>query len=343
VLILNSFLITTLAALFVFGLLITSHEFGHFIVAKLSGITVLEFAIGMGPKLFSFQKGETLYSLRAFPIGGYNKMLGEQEKSDSPKAFSNKSPWTRLGVIVAGAFMNFLIAVVIFFLVSYNIGITKPIVGTISKSYPAAQAGLQVDDKLISVNGTKIESWSDFTQFVINSNGKAIKLVVNRNNTEIQTTLTPRFDKSQNKYIIGITGKNVKGEILESAKNGFVMTGTAIKEMVMFLNKMLHGHVNSADIGGPVAVVKLSGQFAQAGFWSLLYFIGFLSINLGVFNLIPFPALDGGWVIILLYEGITRKKIDENKLGIVNFIGFAVLMGLIVLITFKDIFGKSSF
>lgn len=335
--ILNSAVITLLATLFVFGLLITSHELGHFIVAKLSDVTVIEFAIGMGPKLFSIQRGETLYTLRLLPIGGYNKMLGEQEKSADPKAFSNKSPWVRLGIILAGATMNFLIAVVLFFLVTYNVGITKPIISKIETNYPAASAGLKINDKIIKANDTAIKNWSDFTDFVNSNQGKSFKLTLQRGNTQVQRVVTPIFDKKENRYMIGIAGTNVKGDFVGSLKNGLSLTGNSIGQMLAFLGNALHGKVNKEDVGGPVRIVKLSGEFAMAGIWSLLYFTAFLSINLGVINLIPFPALDGGWVVILLYEGITRRKLDENKIGFVNFIGFAILMGLILVVTFNDI------
>lgn len=333
----NSAIITMLATLFVFGLLITSHELGHFVVAKLSGVTVIEFAIGMGPKLFSFQRGETKYTLRALPIGGYNKMLGEQEKSDDPKAFSNKSPWKRLGIILAGAFMNFLIAVVLFFLVTYNTGTMKPIIGVVEKNYPAASVGLQVGDKIVAVNDLKIKNYNTFTDFVKANSKKAFKITINRNGAQRVIPIQPILDKKLGYYRIGVAGTIVKGSITESIANGTSLTVESIKQMLGFLGSALHGKVNASDVGGPVAVVKLSGQFAAQGFWSLLYFTAFLSINLGVINLIPFPALDGGWVIILLYEGITRKKIDENKIGFVNFVGFALLMVLIVVVTFHDV------
>jgi regulator of sigma E protease len=340
---LNSALITALAALFVFGLLITSHELGHFIAAKLSGVTVLEFAIGMGPKLFSYKGKETLYTLRALPIGGYNKMLGEQEKSSDPKAFSNKSPWKRLFVIVSGALMNFIIAIVLFFLVSYNIGIAKPIVSKVEKNYPAAVSGIKVKDKILKVNNTVINSWDDFTSFVAHNNDKPFTMLVRRGNENVSLDIKPVFDKKENRYLIGISCTNVKYDFSESIKHGVVMTGDSIKQMLLFLRNALGGKVNAAEVGGPVAIVKLSGQFAMAGIWTLLYFTAFLSINLGVMNLIPFPALDGGWIVILLYEGITGKKIDENKIGLVNFVGFALLIGLIILVTFKDIFGPNIF
>lgn len=339
----NTALITTLAALFVFGLLITSHELGHFIVAKLSGVSVIEFAIGMGPKLLSFKKGETLYTLRLLPIGGYNKMLGEQEASNDPMAFSNKTPWKRLGIIVSGALMNFLIAIVLFFLFSYNIGIIKPIVGNVEKNYPAANAGVMVNDKIISVNDAVVKDWSYFTTFVSENKDKPIKMIVKRDSTNVEINLKPVFDKVNKRYRIGIEGQNIRGDFAESAKNGIFMTGDSIKQMFQFLGRAIHGKVSSSEVGGPVAIVKITGQVAQTGIWRLLYLTGFLSVNLGFINLIPFPALDGGWVVILLFEGITGKKIDPNKIGFVNFIGFAVLMVFVVLVTFKDIFGKNIF
>lgn len=333
----NTALITTLAAIFVFGLLISSHEFGHFIIAKLSGVTVLEFAIGMGPKLFSFKKGETQYTLRLLPIGGYNKMLGEQEKSDDPKAFSNKSPWKRLGIIVAGATMNFIIAVVLFFIVSYNVGLMKPIVSLVEKNYPAEAAGLKINDKIVGINGTNIRDWNEFTDFVNSNKNNPFTLKIKRGDRDFSINIIPKYNQKEKRYMIGIAGTVVKGDLIESARNGVLKTGDSIKEMLVFLGKALRGHVSSSDVGGPVAVVQMTGQVAKAGIWELLAFTAFLSINLGVINLIPFPALDGGWVIILLYEGITRKKIDENKIGIVNFVGFALLMSLVIVITFHDV------
>jgi regulator of sigma E protease len=343
VIILNITLVTILAALFVFGLLITTHELGHFIAAKLAGVTVLEFAIGMGPQVISFKRGETKYTLRLLPIGGYNKMLGEQEKSSDPKAFSNKSPWKRLFIILSGAFMNFLTALVLFFLVSYNTGITKPIVSKVQSKYPAATAGIMIKDTIIKVNNITIKSWNDFTDFISTNNNKPFTMIVKRGNENIEKYITPVYDKKEKRYLIGITATNIKGALPESIIDGAKKTRDSIKQMLSFITTALEGKMNVNEVGGPVAIVKLSGQFAMAGIWMLLYFTAFLSVNLGVMNLIPFPALDGGWVIILLYEGITGRKIDENKIGVVNFIGFALLIGLIILVTFKDIFGPKLF
>lgn len=333
----NTFLITALAAVFVFGLLITSHELGHFMAAKLSGITVEEFAIGMGPKLISFKKGRTLYSLRLLPVGGYNKLLGEQEATDDPTAFSNKGPWKRLFVIISGAAMNFIIAIIIYSLVSFNLGVAKPIVGGLQPGYPAAASGLMVNDKLVAVNGENIKSWQDFTEKVSSNTGKSMTLKVERNNADIDINITPVFDKAQKRYMIGISSKLEKGNLPESVKDGIYGTGDAVKQILPFLGKLIRGKVSSNDVGGPVAIVKMSGQVAIQGIWYLLSFTAFLSVNLGIMNLIPFPALDGGWVILLLIEGITGKKINENKLGIINLVGFSLLIGLMLIVTFNDV------
>lgn len=330
-------MVTFLAAVFVFGLLIASHEFGHFITAKLAGIKVLEFAIGMGPKLIGFKTKETKYSLRILPIGGYVKMLGEEEESNDPRAFCNKSPWRRLTVIVAGAFMNFAIAVILFSLVFMNTGILKPIIGHIEPNYPAAKAGLMVGDKIVAVNNQPIKKWDEFTNFIFKNKDKAIKITVNRENKDVDFTLKPQYDSEMNKYLIGINATLVKGNILESFKEGFKKTIDTGTEIFKFLGTAIRGKISSAEVGGPIAIIQMSGQVAKMGVWNLLMFAAVLSVNLGIINLIPFPALDGGWVIILLIEGITGKKLDENKVGVINLIGFSILMALFVLITFKDI------
>nr|WP_243120237.1 RIP metalloprotease RseP [Caloramator sp. E03] len=334
---------TFLAAVFVFGLLITSHEFGHFITAKLSNVKVLEFSLGMGPKLFGFKTKETDYSLRILPIGGYVKMLGEEEQCTDPRAFCNQSPWKRLIIIVAGAFMNFLIAVILFILVAYNLGVVKPIVSSVEAGYPAMSAGVKPNDKILMVNEQKIYTWNQFKEFISENKDKPFKMTVKRDNNIIEINLKPVYNKNEDRYLVGISPKLVKGDLIESIRTGFSETITSIKQMIIFLGKIFKGEFSTNDVGGPVAIVKMSGEAAKVGLWNLLFFAGFLSINLGVFNLIPFPALDGGWVIILLYEAITGKKIDENKIGLINLIGFAILMAFAILVTFKDIIRLSSY
>lgn len=336
---------TALAVIFVFGILIASHELGHFTVAKLSGVKVLEFALGMGPKIFGFKHGETNYSLRLLPIGGYVKMLGEEEDSDDPRAVCNVNPWKRILISLAGAFMNFVLAIVLFTIVLYNMGMPtkEPIVGGLMDNYPALEAGVLTNDKILSVDNTKVNTWENLTSFLQKNKDKQFKLTVLRDGKTVELNMTPKFDKEQNAYLIGINYKLEKGNILMSIKNGVVETFSAVTWMVGILMGAFKGKMSLNDIGGPVAVVKMSGEVAQLGLLRLLSFAGALSINLGIINLIPFPALDGGWVVILLIQAITGKKIDENKIGFINLIGFVVLFGLMILVTVKDIFTIGSF
>ena len=331
-------LITILAALFVFGLLIIGHELGHFTMAKAAGVPVLEFAFGMGPRLFGFTKGETKYSVRLFPIGGYVKMLGEDEESTDPKAFCNQSPWKKLSIIIAGPFMNFVLAVLLFFFYCMNMGVIKPVIGGLEENYPAQASGLQVGDKIVYADDTRIKEYSDLSSFIDKSQGKEMTLTVERNGETIKIPVKPVYDKEQSRYMIGITYGYAKGDVMASLKNGIVYTGTSIKELVVYLAGAFRGNVSINDVGGPVAIVKMSGEAARSGIWTLMFFAGFLSINLGVMNLIPFPALDGGWVRILLIEAIRGKKIDDNKVGVINLVGFSILMMFVILVTYKDIF-----
>lgn len=334
---------TFLATIFVFGLLITSHELGHFITAKLANINVLEFSIGMGPKLLGFKKGETKYSLRILPIGGYVKMLGEDGESNDPRAFCNQSPWVRLIVIVAGAFMNFIIAIILFAIIAMNTGIIKPIISKVEVGRPAYQAGLRENDKIVMVNNTKVKTWEDFVVAIAEQKNNPINISVERDSKIETFKVTPVYDSENGKYIIGVYPTLIKANIFTSISEGFNKTVFSIKQMGYFLTRALKGKISSDDVGGPVAIVKMSGEAARYGMLSLLSFAAFLSINLGVLNLIPFPALDGGWVIILLIEGITGKKIDENKIGLINLIGFTILMLFAIFITYKDILKLKQF
>ncbi|KRQ86983.1 Regulator of sigma-W protease RasP [Caloramator mitchellensis] len=328
---------TFLASIFVFGLLITGHELGHFALAKLNRVKVLEFAIGMGPRILKFNTKETTYSLRLFPIGGYVKMLGEEEKSSDPRAFNNQNAWRRLSILIAGAFMNFVLAIVLFMLVYYNVGVTTLTINEVVPNYPAYNQDIRVGDRIVAINDNKIYSWTEFVTFVASNKDKPFKLTIKRDNIIIDKTMTPVLNAEQNKYMIGVSTKIEKGNIAESIKHSFIETFASIKQMLVILGGLITRKVSTEQIGGPVAIVKMSGEVARVGIWNLLYFAGFLSINLGVFNLIPFPALDGGWVILTLFEGVTGRKFDENKIGLINLIGFSLLMLLAVLITYRDI------
>lgn len=330
---------TFLAAIIVFGLLIATHEFGHFITAKLSGVKVLEFAIGMGPKLFSFNKKETQYTLRLLPIGGYVKMLGEdgEEGADDPRAFCNQNPWKRLLIISAGAIFNIVTAIIVFSIVFFNRGIPQPIISQVEKASPAYEAGILPNDKIVQINNNKINEWTDIPEIVSENKDKKLDIKIQRGEEVKTIEVTPKYNKDQNSYLIGISPTMEERGLFKSIKDGTVQTFGSIKQMVAFLGTLVTGGASMDSFGGPVAIVNLSGEAAKAGPMNLLFLIGFLSINLGVLNLIPFPALDGGWIVIILIEALTGKKIDQNKIGILNFVGFALLMTFVVFVTYNDI------
>lgn len=344
-------MITILAVVFVFGLLIIGHEFGHFIMAKISNIKVLEFSFGMGPRILKFGKKETVYSWRAFPVGGFVKMLGEEEQVDDPRSFSQKPTLARIAVIAAGPVMNIILSVLIFAGIAMVSGYAKPVIqgiavppqGEANIVYPSKSMGLQPGDRIISVNNETILTYEDFRLFMYQNGGKPFKLLIDRNGSKISYNITPVYSKVYNMYMVGIDPVFGKASLFEGIQYGFCNTWSLTKQIFAFFKNLIVGKASTEDVSGPVGIIKYAGDAARAGFDSLLVFTALLSINLAIMNLIPFPALDGGWLLILIIEGIRRKKLDADKVGMINFVGFALLMILIVLVTFKDVINLKIF
>ena len=324
-----------------FSLLIIVHELGHFIMAKVNGIKVEEFSIGMGPEIFSKQGKETQYSLRLFPIGGYVKMLGEEEVSDDERSFSSKSPLRRISVILAGATMNIIFAIVVFSIYFTNIGFSEPVVSNFLESSPAQEAGLEIGDRIIKIDGSKVFTASDVSIGIQLAKGKEIELLVDRNGIEKELTITPNVVEvnGTTAYQIGYYNTLVENpSIAQAIKHTFNETISLVGQTYKSLKLMVTGNVNfKTDVGGPVTIIKMSGQAAKSGIATLAYFLAFISINLAVFNLLPFPALDGGWTVILLIELITRRKVPDKIVGAANYVGFMILIGFMILVTLKDI------
>lgn len=328
-------------ALLGFSLLIIVHELGHFIMAKVNGIRVEEFSIGMGPKIFSTEGKETKYSIGLFPIGGYVKMMGEEEEVNDERSFSSKSPLRRISVIVAGAFMNFLLAIIIFTVFLNKFGYSLPKVASLIENMPAVEAGLQEGDEFLKVNGSKVLSADDLSVAINLAKDKPINFLISRNGENKEIVVTPKLveENGSQRYMIGFGFERIDNPgIVQSFKQSFKETVSVINQTYKSLKMMVTGEVNfKTDVGGPVSIIRMSSEAAKNGIWNLMYFIAFISINLAVFNMLPFPALDGGWTVILLIELITRRKVPDRIVGAMNYVGIMLLFGLMILVTIKDI------
>lgn len=325
-------------AIIAFGVLIMIHELGHFTLAKLNGIKVEEFAIGMGPKLFGIKGKETAYSIKLLPIGGYVKMLGDEGESSDPRAFNNKKPLQKLSVVIAGPIMNFILGIVLFAIIAGVRGYLSPVVDKVVPNQPAAVMGIQAGDKITKVNNSKISTWEDFVTAVYISSGNPLDITYVRDNKVNNVRLVPVKDPKENRYIVGIYPSAVeKPTISQSIAYGFKETSSLIKQTFGFFKTLFQGRASANDVGGPLTIIKVSGAAAKAGILSLAAFAAYISVQLAIFNIIPFPALDGGYIILYLFEIITGKKVDDNKVGVINYIGFAILMTLMVVVTIKDI------
>lgn len=325
-------------AILAFGILIIVHELGHFTLAKLNGVRVEEFSIGMGPKIFSKQGKETKYSLGIFPIGGYVKMMGEEENVEDKRSFSAKSPLRRISIIIAGVFMNYVLAIVIFTCIIHNFGYRTTIISEIQNATPAYEAGLLKGDKILKTGNSKVFSNDDILTDIYLSKGEQIKFLIDRNGEKKEIAITPRTNE-EGQFKIGVVFENVENPgVGTSVKQSLNQTVSLVSQTFKGLKMIFTGQANlKTDVGGPLTIVKISAETAKAGIWNLANFVGFLSVNLAVFNLLPFPALDGGWCVILLIELITRRKVPDKIVGVLNYVGFAALIGLMILVTIKDI------
>ena len=334
-------LITILGAVFVFGVIVMIHELGHFLTAKACGMRVDEFAIGIGPNVIQKQKGETLYSIRLLPLGGFNKIAGMDPSEDvGERGFNSKPVWKRFVVIAAGATFNFLLAIVIYFCIFAFHGTTvpshEPVIGDTFAGNPAAEAGIQQGDRILTINGESIQEWKDISQSLQGHSNHVVSVTLDRKGEIISTTVIPR--ESGDRAVIGINPvMDVKQYgIGESAVYAVTHTGSTIMEMLQGLWNIVTGH-SKGDVAGPIGVAQMAGQVAQHGFISLLLFTALLSLNLGVINLLPIPVLDGGHLVLLILEGITGRKLPEKALQYIQMTGVGLLLLVFVYSTFQDI------
>lgn len=333
-----------IVAFLVFLTLVTIHEFGHFIMAKWAGIKVNEFAVGMGPAILKKQKGETLYSLRIFPLGGYCAMEGEDEDSADERSFDNAKAYKRLVVILAGAFMNMLLAVVAFLIVNMQSGFTDLSIDKIEANSPAYIAGIQENDEIISYNGKKPLLFLELRNMMINSKNESDTLTLKRDGKLINVEIKPELAtiEDNGKTIeykkIGIMPK-VRYDFFGAFKESINTCRYAFRSMFDFLGRAFKGNVKKNEVSGPVVIIKTIASAAKVGFSSVMFLLGLISINLAFFNLLPFPALDGGKAVFILFEMITGIKPNKKVEYIVNIVGFSLLILLFLFVTYNDIKG----
>lgn len=336
-------MLTILAAIFVFGVLVTVHEFGHFITAKMTGMRVDEFAIGFGPKIYQQKDGETLYSLRAIPLGGYNKIAGmDPDDPVEPNAFNSKPIPARMLVILAGALMNFILPIILFsgiFMVEGRLQlVNEPVLGTVVDEMAAARAGLKAGDRIVTIDGKNVETWTDVVLNLRKAGTEEVTLTAERNGVLQTYKMTPMFDKDAGRSLIGVSPKFSKESLgfFGSIKEGFIYTKNIGLSMVSGLYRIVSGNA-PADVAGPIGVAQMAGQVAEKGLLPLMNFVAFLSINLGVINLLPLPALDGGHFVLLLLEALRGKPLGGKAMTNIQMVGVALILALTVFSTFKDI------
>lgn len=412
-----------IAFLFVFSVIVIIHEFGHYYFAKKAGILVREFAIGMGPKIFQVRKGETVYTLRLLPIGGYVRMAGHDEdeqeikpgmmitieldkenivqklnfdehliiensvpfqieeadlhrsmtlsgyfvnseekvnltvskqatiiESDGTEVvvapierqFNSASLWNRIKTNAAGPMNNFILSIIIFIIVGFMQGgvpSNDPVIGQVSDQSAAHEAGLQTSDKIISIDGVDIHSWDEMTSIVRSSADKTLSVTIQRNGDTKNVSITPKSVEGQNGSKIGQLGvtRTLDNSILSILGYGFTQTISVIVLVLSALGSIFTKGFNLNQLGGPVAIYSLTSQVAKNGLIDLLSFMGMISANLGVMNLLPIPALDGGKLVLNFIEGIRKKPLDPEKEGYLTIAGAIFLFALMLLVTWNDI------
>lgn len=335
----------------IFGIVVIAHEFGHFLLAKANGIHVVEFSVGMGPNLFSFQKGDTKYSLKLFPIGGACMFEGEDglqtaEGEPGEGSFLNANVWARISTVIAGPVFNFIIAFIVALIMVNMIAIRNPVASDVTDGGAALEAGLQPGDRILSLNGEKVYLYEDILLFTQTYSGGEVEVVYERDGIESSTVLTPKYDESSGRYMLGIiNGDFVTLEGADGLKYAWYELRYCVRNVTKSLGMLITGRLDRQDVSGPVGMAAAVGEIYeetkeygwQTVLVNMLNITMLLSVNLGIFNLIPFPALDGGRLVFLLIEVVRGKPVPPDKEGMVHFIGLVFFMILMVFVMFNDI------
>jgi len=332
-------------AILLFGVLILIHELGHYLMARAFHVAINEFSIGMGPKLFSWTSKKTsiVYSLRALPIGGYVSMAGEDEESDNPDSFDKKPTWQRMIITIAGSVSNILLAFVVMFIIvasTPNIGstqISKFKDGAVSPGY-----GLQIGDIVTEVNGNDVHITRELGYFISRFGTEPVDITIKRNGEKlvlndvvfaVETDDASGFVYGKADFYVNIAEKDFKSVL----KNGFFESWLTIRMLVDSLSDLFSGTYGVDDLSGPVGVTTVIADAAKTDAYQLWYIFVFIAMNLGIMNLLPFPALDGGRLIVLLIEFVIRRPVNRKVEGYINMVGMIILFTFMAFITVKDI------
>lgn len=343
---------TLILFIVIFGAVVIAHEFGHFLLAKANGIHVVEFSVGMGPNIVSFQKGDTKYSLKLFPIGGACMFEGEdglQTKEDEAGegSFLKASVWARISTVLAGPVFNFILAfVAALIMVNMVTNLRDPVATDVTEGGAAVEAGMQPGDRIISLDGEKVYLYEEILLFTYTYSGGEVTVEYERDGEIYSTKLTPKYDESTGRYMLGIiNGDFVEPKGIDSVKYAWYEIRYCVKNVTKSLGMLVTGRLGRQDVAGPVGMAATVGTIYeetkeygwQTVFVNMLNITMLLSVNLGIFNLLPIPALDGGRLVFLLIEVVRGKPVSPEKEGMVHFIGLMFFMVLMVLIFFNDI------
>ncbi len=327
---------TIVYALIMFCILVLVHEGGHFIAAKSVGVKVNEFAVGMGPVLLKKQKGETQYSVRLFPIGGFCAMEGEDDDSDDERAFGRKPAWAKSIIIVAGSFMNLLLAIIILAGIVIYIGMPTTKIDSFSDISPAKEAGLVAGDKIVSIQNQNIDDWGDITNAISSQNGETVTIGVQRDGQNLSFTMGLVTEEGTGRKIVGImpeVSRNPFTAFVKGAESAWVMT----VKMVEVLGQLITGEVSTKELTGPIGITVAVGDSMKYGFVYVANLAALISLNLAIVNMLPFPALDGGRLLFLIIRKVTGRAITDELEAKIHLVGIMLLFGLMIYVTWQDI------
>ncbi|MFR3250281.1 MAG: RIP metalloprotease RseP [Eisenbergiella sp.] len=343
---------TILIFLLIFFIIVLGHEFGHFLIAKVNGIRVNEFTIGMGPRIAGFQKGETEYVLRAFPLGGACIFEGEDglesaEGISDEGNFQNAPVWARIGTVIAGPLFNFLLAFLFAVMVAGYAGADIPVLGGVTEGSAAEAAGMQAGDKIVRFNSKVCLAREISLEMALNRDGSPVEVAYERDGKTYETVLTPKYDETLGRYLVGFENyamyQEAKGFNL--FRYGWYQLRFSIKNSVTSVTALVQGKLTRDDVAGPVGMAQIVDEVKEASapggpmlvFMNMVNLAMLLSVSLGVMNLLPVPALDGGRLVFLLIEVIRGKPVSPEKEGMIHFAGYVMLLIVMVFVLFNDI------